>query len=375
MIENRNYISIEEAVRITRALDPSNAVIWWGSPGIAKSASIIEEFSKDHRIREVLAGCLEPTDLSGIPFAAKDADSKEETHAKYLAPDWAYECSTIAPKEFQVPTILFFDDIVTAHEQTQAAFFRVIREKMVGNLTLRDNVRLIAAGNNVDDKSAATDMPKALCNRFVHLYVRSDSEVWLKWARKNLLHPSILAFISSQPNYLDMFEEVISKGSGDHAFPTPRSWHILSNTLFNLEGDSLDGNDSNKMATVFGIAAGVVGQGVASIFTTYLKSTKDLIPPQEIVKDPDNCRVPPKEKLDILHATVAAAGHYVNQPANHKHWEAFLKYALRIQPELGIILSRQTLGVIMEKLPDKEKVAAGTTPLLNEVYDKWGKLY
>jgi hypothetical protein len=26
---------------------------------------------------------------------------------------------------------------------------------------------------------------------------KGDSEVWLKWARKNLLHPSILAFIKS----------------------------------------------------------------------------------------------------------------------------------------------------------------------------------
>jgi len=356
-IENHEVqVTVAEAARLTKLL-PHVSHMWWGEPGIGKTFSIHEAFD-DCEIVPILAGCSEPTDFLGIPF------NHEGVCAKYLAPEWAYRASTIYDGE-QGPMVLFFDDVVTGHEQTQAALYKVMHERRVGDLMLRDNVRIIAAGNGLDDKSAVTEMPMALGNRLMHHHIRLDQDTWLDWARKNGIHPHITAFIRTQPQHLSNFREVVE--AGERTFASPRSWHTLSDALFMLEENNLI-ND-----LLYTTAAGAIGAPLASPFTAFTRVASKLVPPDVIVKDPKKPKIPSARDIDVLWATICALEHYLMLDGNEKYWKQVLIYALRISPELGLILAKQVVDVVTTKLSAEDIVKATSSNEFNKMYETWGQ--
>jgi len=304
--------NVTEILKTIRQLGPEFPSMIWGPPGIGKTHATLETFG-DHEIVLVLAGCSEPTDISGIPFEYKLNGQAVAT--KVLAPHWAYLASVEAPAEWlDKKMVIFFDDIVTGHEQTQAACFKVFGEHRVGDLKLRDNVFLIAAGNRVEDKSAAFEMPMALANRMKHYYAKSDTESWLEWATSHGIHPRIVAYIRTQGNKLNTFDEVVKLSSSEKAFATPRTWQMLSKCMFKMDPTgSIDGD------WLYRTAVGCVGSGVGIEFTTFSKTTASLVSPEEIIKKPSEARIPAKHETDVLFATVSSLEYYINQPENHKH--------------------------------------------------------
>lgn len=370
-------MNLNETLKTIKILPNHIPIMLWGSPGIGKTKGLHCTFEPmGYRLIPVLAGCSEPTDLSGIPFNYKDL------YAKYLVPGWAFLCSDHpeVPKDYRGPTILFLDDIVTAPEQTQAAFFKLVHERRLGELNLRSNVRIIAAGNRVEDKSAASRMPLALANRFFHIHVKHDFRVWLEWARTNNIHPNIMAFIRTQPNFLSTFDDAIKKGH--YAFATPRSWEMLSDSLHALDAAQMrrwkgkaDASNDQKSAEnyTFRVASGIIGQGLAAVFNTFIRNTMALIAPEEIVKDPRTARIPKNEDIDILHATVSAAEHYIKKKEHSKHWQAFMIYALRILPDLGLILAKQCVSVVLNDLTDEDRIRAAGSPEFSDMFNKWGE--
>ena len=369
-------MNLNETLRTIKILPHHIPVMLWGSPGIGKTKGLHYTLEPmGYRMIPVLAGCSEPTDLSGIPFNYNDQ------YAKYLVPWWMFLCSDAkeVPEDHQGPTVLFLDDIVTAPEQTQAAFFKLVHERRLGQLALRDNVRIIAAGNRVEDKSAASRMPLALANRFFHIHVKHDSTVWLQWAPKAGIHPNVTSFIRTQPQYLSTFEEAVKKGH--YAFATPRSWEMLSDALSALDAAQMrkwqgkaDSTHSEKSADnyTFRVASGIIGQGLAAVFNTFIRNTLSLISPEEIIRDPEKARIPKTEDIDILHATISAAEHFVKKKENAKHWAPFMKYSLRVLPDLGLILAKQCVAVVLNDLTDDERVKAASSKEFQAMFDKWG---
>lgn len=369
-------MNLNETLKTIKILPNHIPVMMWGSPGIGKTKGLHYTFEPmGYRLIPVLAGCSEPTDLSGIPFNFQDL------YAKYLVPWWAYLCSdeVNVPETYRGPTVLFLDDIVTAPEQTQAAFFKLVHERKLGELNLRDNVRIIAAGNRVEDKSAASKMPMALANRFFHIHVKHDYRVWLEWARVNNIHPNIVAFIRTQPNFLSTFDDAVKKGY--YAYATPRSWEMLSDALHALDAAKMrtwkgtkDETHDQKSAEnyTFRVASGIIGQGLAAVFNTFIRNTLTLISPEEILKDPVKCRIPKNEDIDVLHATVSAAEHFVKKKENAKHWQAFMTYSLRILPDLGLLLAKQCVSVVLNDLSDEERIKAAGSEEFAKMFDKWG---
>jgi MoxR-like ATPase len=368
--------SITEIMEIIKITTHDQPIMVWGQPGLGKTKSLYYNFRPEDgwTILPVLAGCSEPTDLTGVPFNYKDL------YAKYLVPQWAFHCSKApeVPEKHRGKTILFLDDIVTAPEQTQAAFFKLVHEKRVGEYELRDNVRIVAAGNRLDDKSAASPMPMALANRFLHIEAKVDSDTWIEWAVNSRIHPNIVAFIRSQPQHLTNFETAV-KQTNEMAFATPRSWESVSKALTELDKLSMrssqgtktkEHDEKNPKNFTFKITAGLVGKGIASVFNQFIINTLGLITPDEILKDPMKARVPTEEQIDICYATVSAAEHYVMQ--HPKNWKPFAQYAVRIQPEFGLMLATKCTDAVINKLSDKEKIEAIDTKELRDVLEKYG---
>ena len=363
VLDEQNVAAI---TKIIRTLGPDIPSFVWGSPGIGKTEALKQAFA-DHKIVLVLAGCSEPTDISGVPHPYQRDGVNVATDV--LVPLWAYNASVDAPADQQGPQVIFFDDLGSGHEQTQAACFKVFGEKKVGNLNLRDNVYIIGAGNRVEDKSAAFDMPMALANRIKHYYAKSDVDAWIMWATDfGGIHPLITAFVRANGTVLNRFDEAVKTSTSEKAFPTPRTWEMLSKSMFRM--DALGGIGD----WLYGAAVGCIGAGTGIEFNTFAKNTTTLVRPEDIVKNPKEARVPNKTEIDVLYATISSLEYYINQPQYYKHWVDALTYVLRddMEPEYGLLIAKMATTIAFNKLDEKDRVKAAKTPEFQEMYKRWG---
>ncbi len=361
--------NVVDILSVIRQVGPDVASMIWGPPGIGKTEATKQAF-KDHEIVLVLAGCSEPTDISGVPHPYVNK-AGVAVATDVLVPLWAYNASEFAPDDHQGPTVIFFDDIVTGHEQTQAACFKVFGEKKVGNLPLRDNVYVIGAGNRVEDKSAAFEMPLALANRMKHYYAKTDVDAWIAWAltAEANMHPLCVAFIRAQGPALNRFAEMIKTSTSEKAFPTPRTWEMLSKAMWRI-----DPSGGVQGDWLYRTAVGCIGAGTGIEFSTFAKTTSTLVLPDDIVSDPHNARVPNKKEIDVLYATISSLEYYINQPKHYKHWVDALTYVLReeMEPEYGLLIAKMATTIAFNKLSEKKRLAAAQTPEFKEMYKRWG---
>ena len=200
------------------------SVMLWGAPGVGKSQGVRQiagritaETGKRVSVTDVRLLLFNPVDLRGIPTANAD-----KTLAVWLK-----------PKIFQMDespdtvNILFLDEISAAPPSVQAAAYQITLDRTIGEHKLPENCLVIAAGNRVTDKSVAYNMPKALANRLCHLEIIGDPRAWHDWAVKNKLHRYVVGYLEYNPVALMKFDP----SGTEPAFPTPRSWEMVSNIL------------------------------------------------------------------------------------------------------------------------------------------------
>lgn len=98
---------------------------------------------------------LPPEDLNGLP--APTDDKKAFT---YLLPDWynKYQPDT--------PFVLFLDEINQATPNTINALYAIVHDRMIAG-RYNPNMRVVAAGNLMDESDYLNTLPQPLLNRFV----------------------------------------------------------------------------------------------------------------------------------------------------------------------------------------------------------------
>ena len=198
-----------------------------------------------------------PVDLRGIPTANAD-----KTLAVWLR-----------PKIFQMDgsldtvNILFLDEISAAPQSVQAAAYQITLDRTIGEHRLPENCIVIAAGNRVTDRSVAYNMPKALANRLCHLEIVGDARAWHDWAVRNGLHRYVVGYL--EYNSVALMKQELSDTA--LAFPTPRSWEMVSNLLQCVSED---------MDTVYPMICGCIGQETASALRTWSQMA-DTLPAAE----------------------------------------------------------------------------------------------
>lgn len=279
------------------------SVMLWGPPGVGKSQgvreiakTIEEQTDKKVVITDVRLLLFNPVDLRGIPTA-----NEEKTLAVWLK-----------PKIFQmdesedVVNILFLDEISSAPQSVQAAAYQITLDRTVGEHRLPENCIIIAAGNRVTDKSVAYNMPKALANRLCHFEIKGDAIAWHSWAIKNALHPFVVGYLEYNSVALMRFD---AAGSG-LAFPTPRSWEMVSNILTAVSDD---------MQAVSPMISGCIGLEETSKFRTWTELYAALPSVEEIFKGrQEERKMAPELQTALRSAMVAyAIAHPTQEGINH----------------------------------------------------------
>lgn len=279
------------------------SVMLWGPPGVGKSQGVrevarkIEERTKKKVvITDVRLLLFNPVDLRGIPTANED-----KTLAVWLK-----------PKIFQMDdsidtvNILFLDEISAAPPSVQAAAYQITLDRTIGEHKLPENCFVIAAGNRATDKSVAYNMPKALANRLCHFEIKVDAHTWHDWAVRQGVHEYVVGYLEYNSVALMRFDT-----SGINlAFPTPRTWEMVSNILHTI---------SDEIEEVYPMIVGCIGHTAASNFRTWIELYENM-PSMEDIFAGNNVEIPKAQELQIVlrSAMVAYARKHPNKEGiNH----------------------------------------------------------
>ena len=118
------------------------------------------------------------------------------------------------------------------------------------------------------------------------------------------------------------------------AFPTPRSWEMVSN-LLNAAGGSVD--------ELYPLVAGLVGTGAATEFRTWERVYGELPSVEDIF---DGAGSPPPTSTDGLYALVSAMAAYACDHRDEIHRMAnSIRYAQQLPPDYSVILMKDYLAL------------------------------
>ncbi len=138
-------------------------------------------------------------------------------------------------------------------------------------------------------------MPTPLANRFGHIEVSVDTDVWTKWANINNIAQELIAFIRFRPNLLFSME-----GTDLRAFPTPRSWAKAAKFV--------NKNPRERLHLV----AAHVGHGPAGELEAFLRVWQSMPDLDKIIENPKKAPLPEKDNLSMMYALSVALARKIN---------------------------------------------------------------
>lgn len=196
------------------------------------------------------------------------------------------------------PTLLFVDEIDSVPMAMQAPLLGMVQLRTIGSHTFGRGVRVIGAANGV---AGTWDLREDLLNRFGHLEYNGldaadwavgllgrfvndggqpvnaaalEAEVMVKWPSADATARGMVAgFISRRT---DLLEKRPAKGSGQKAFPTPRTCEDAAITLASAIVHGLSEADTDELMGAF------VGQAWVTEFRSWSEHA-DLPNPADVL--------------------------------------------------------------------------------------------
>ena len=261
-------------------------------PGQGKSSivrSIAEQFNLkliDHRV-----ATSDPVDYNGMPIVIKG-------EAQFIPFNEIFPTEDTSIPEGYEGWLLFLDEITNANRSLQAACYKLVLDRMVGQKKLHPNVVIVAAGTHVSSHAAAVDMSTAMQSRLVHFHMESTYDDWLEdVAIPNKYDPRIIAYLSHYPYELNNFKA----DHTDLTFACNRTWEFV-NKLIN--GKNLEDDDVLLLS-------GTIGSGVAVKFLQYTKIFDKLPTLESVLSNPDTLAIP--DEISIQWSSATSLAFQVNE--------------------------------------------------------------
>lgn len=273
MAETMNMIeiSVEKFINEIRLdIDDENyePVIGIGKSGVGKTMSIYELCQElGIGFCEMRLVCLTEVDMLGIPVIENGRTT--------------YASNTLLPdvERDGEEGILVLDEITSATSTIRAAAYQLLDSKRsLGNYKLPPRWKVVALGNGLEDGGVYSGMEAAFLSRAVCYRIEPNFQAWKKWALKNRVHPSVIAYLQFDPTKMHVFnpDEMAS------VFPCPRSWTALSKKLLAREKRAEKGLLETSDVELY--AAGAVGAVEAANFSGFYSYNKKTISAEDILE-------------------------------------------------------------------------------------------
>lgn len=291
------------------------------SPGLGKS-SLVREIAKEGNLHliDVRLSQSAPEDLQGLPM--KSIINKVE-RAQFTPFDtFPLEGDPLPPGK--TGWVLFLDEFNSASKSVQAAAYKLVLDRLVGNYKLHPKVAIVCAGNLQSDKAIVNQMSTAMQSRLIHIIMEADKDEWVDWATGAGVDFRTIGFIEFQPKKLHLFNP-------DHqelTFPCPRTWEFTSNLI----------QSKQDVSDMLPLLSGVVGPGVALEFVKFCEEYTRIPKLSAIVNDPKNTMVPQEMSTRFAVLTMLMAN------SNVGNIKPMVEYIARFRPEEKIIFYRGALN-------------------------------
>lgn len=293
-----------------------------GSPAIGKS-DIVKQIAAEASlwVIDVRLSTYDPADMNGLPFKVEVRPGVWKS--SYLPFDTFPTDQDTIPEGYK-GWLIFMDELPSGTPAVQAAAFKFILDRMVGQHKLHPMAFVVAAGNTEDDGAIVNPLPTPLQSRMINFMVKPDFKSWMQWALKNNLDYRIAAFLNFKTEWFYKF----NPNHDDLTFPAPRTW-MFNSTL--IEGMPVD-KDSLPLI------AGCVGEACAREFVSFVKIFDKTPKIEDIIKNPKTA-ICPRDNPSILYAVSGSLGNH----ADTKTLPALVEYIQRMPMEFQVLTFKQLI--------------------------------
>lgn len=310
-------MNIKQLIKLVKtSYKVKRPVLAMSSPGAGKSSAIYQaasqlsgEYKSTFTVIECRASTSSPAELGDIKFVV-------DGEVRNAPQGWIPTDEKVKSGECSPYGLIFLDEIADSTPTVQSALQQLLLDRRLGSVKLAKGWGTVAASNRQADKAAAGRVSTALVNRCIVVTVNPDTDVFVEWALDNKLHPAVIAFCRWRPGCWN-FDPAAK--NANPAFCSPRSMHILSDLLH--EDPDPD----------FEVITGIVGDGVGSEFSGFLRIMNDLPSIPKIIKEAETHPVP--QKIDVALATLYA----LIARADEKNVGQIVKYICRNDVEVTVV--------------------------------------
>lgn len=249
------------------------------SPGMGKS-SIMRSICKEQRLHLIdhRLSTSAPEDMSGLPefYTCEITGIRKARFVPFG--DLFPVVGTPLVKD-TLGWMLFLDEANSGTKMVQAACYKLILDRMTGQIPLHERVAITMAGNLATDRAIVNQLSTAMQSRVVHIEMEINHREWLEdVALTEKYDDRVIAFLNWKENYLMDFQP----DHNEKTFCCPRTWEFVNRLITDQEV-----NDSRTQ-----LLAGTITSGVAVEFVQFCQIYKDLITIDDVIRDPKGTHVP-----------------------------------------------------------------------------------
>ncbi|MGL4252900.1 MAG: ATP-binding protein [Fusobacteriaceae bacterium] len=346
-------ITLKQAAKFIKAAIQAQLVPYLaGSPGCGKSA-LIHAIAKQANLKvlDFRLAQEDPTTINGFP-------SLENGRSKYLPPEafplQGDKLPVILDENGKVihtyrGWLVFFDELPSAPKSVQAAAYKILLDRMIGQHHLHEACYLMAAGNLLTDGAIVYEMGSALRSRLIHIHTKSNPEEFIdEVAAKINLDRRIVAYLNYQKHKVNTFIEY-NKGSSDETFACERTWDFASRLLKQIEP-----NQNKPVPDEYSVLLqGTVGSHALE-FVQFTHAFNDLPDFKDIIADPLNAQLPTKPAVCWLLTSMITGN------TTMENIDPVMDYVNRMPMEFQFAMAKQ-LWQKDDRLLDNPKLEATFT--------------
>ena len=223
--------------------------------------------------------------------------------------------------------ILFLDEFGQAEGDVKRAAADLFLNRRIGPWQLPHGWVVVAASNLLSSRSGVTKSFDFIINRRAEFHIQDDLQSLLKWMSKNDIGVEFTSFTEAYT------EIVFAEGVPDKQGPwtTPRSLVKVARVLDRMRDDK-GFIPTDKTATR--IASAWLGIEHAAQLMTHIKLGTEMPAVEDIIRDPDGTRVPPKPDAQML--VVHRLAHEVTE----KTAKPIIQYVERMPKDFAVSFCR-----------------------------------